>query len=136
MLKITGTWKHGQTPWICSVAGTKIEASGKNVKMGLSRIPPDMGRFIVLKFFRKQVLVEFYVEFYRDYLLKSKTKIKNTGIFSWLRCDARLYCAPGKVQMNSRSQWEYHEGGVKHKRAVTVSTSEVDISAASINEIV
>lgn len=49
---------------------------------------------------------------------------------------AEFYCAPCKVQMNSRSQWEYHEGGVKHKRAVTVSTSEVDISAASIHEIV
>jgi hypothetical protein len=28
------------------VAGTKIEASGKNVEMGLSRIPSAMGRFI------------------------------------------------------------------------------------------
>ncbi len=56
MLKITGTWKHGQIPWVCSVAGTKIEASGKNVEMGLNRIPPAMGRFLVLKFFRKQVL--------------------------------------------------------------------------------
>ena len=54
MLQITGTWKHG--PWICSMAGTNIEASGTNVEMGLSRIPPAMGRFLVLKFFWKQVL--------------------------------------------------------------------------------